>query len=164
MTDTAQRLWGVVEPYVAAEGVELDDIEVLGSGDGGIVRITLDGDGLGVDRIADISEGLSRLIDDADPLPGSYTLEVSSPGLERHLRRPRHYEKSIGREVKVRTVAEIEGTTSLRGTLRSVDGEGFVVDVDGRECRVRFAEVASARTIFLWERRTKPGGAREREG
>ena len=82
MSSVAERLWDRIDPYVAAEGVELDDVEVLGGGQ--IVRVTVDADGaLGVDTIADLSRGISRLIDEDDPFPGSYTLEVSSPGLDR---------------------------------------------------------------------------------
>ena len=80
MTD---RLWADVESYVAAERIELDDLEVLGEGPAKIVRVTVDGEGLGVDRIADLSRGLSRIFDEIDPFDGAYTLEVSSPGLER---------------------------------------------------------------------------------
>ena len=77
MADAAQQLWDVVEPYVSAEGVELDDVEVLGGGK--IVRVVVDSDqSLGVDRIADLSRGISRLIDEDDPFSGSYTLEVTS--------------------------------------------------------------------------------------
>ena len=96
MASIAEQLWDRIEPYVAAEDVELDDVEVLGGGQ--IVRVTLDAnDPIGVDTIADLSRGIGRLIEEDDPIKGSYTLEVSSPGLERKLNRARHYEKSVGR-------------------------------------------------------------------
>ena len=158
MSDTAERLWDVIEPYVAAEGIELDDFEVLGHGAGTIVRVTVDGDdALSVDRIAELSRGISRLLDDDDPVNGSYTLEVSSPGLERRLRRPRHYEKSLGREVKVKTKRPVAGTVNLAGSLLEADDEGFVVDTDAGAHRIAFADVVSARTVFVWEKASKPG-------
>ena len=92
MGGTAERLWEVIEPYVAREGIELDDIEVMGQGGASIVRVTIDADEpVNVEHIARISRGVSRLLDDADPLANAYTLEVTSPGLERKLRRPRNY-------------------------------------------------------------------------
>ena len=158
MSDTAERLWDVIEPYVAAEGIELDDFEVLGHGAGTIVRVTVDGDdALSVDRIAELSRGISRLLDDDDPVNGSYTLEVSSPGLERRLRRPRHYEKSLGREVKVKTKRPVAGTVNHAGSLLEADDEGFVVDTDAGAHRIAYADVASARTVFVWEKASKPG-------
>ena len=158
MSDTAERLWDVIEPYVAAEGIELDDFEVLGHGAGTIVRVTVDGDdALSVDRIAELSRGISRLLDDDDPVNGSYTLEVSSPGLERRLRRPRHYEKSLGREVKVKTKRPVAGTVNHAGSLLEADDEGFVVDTDAGAHRIVYADVVSARTVFVWEKASKPG-------
>jgi ribosome maturation factor RimP len=161
VTGTEERLWGVVEPYVAAEGVELDDLEVVGSGPGTVVRVTVDGpEPVDVDHIAALSRGVSRLLDAEDPVSGSYTLEVTSPGLERKLRRPRHFEKSLGREIKVKTRHPVGEASQHRGVLSQVDEDGFLVDVDGEERRIAFDEVASARTVFVWEKAAKPGSRR----
>jgi ribosome maturation factor RimP len=158
MMDTADRLWDTLERYVSAEGIELDDVEVLGRGPARIVRVTVDaGDGLDVERIAQVSRGLSRLLDDEDTLDDSYTLEVSSPGLERKLRRPDHYRKSIGREVLVKTVKPIDGTQSHRGTLTAVTDTAAVVTIDDADRTIPFSVVAKARTVFRWESTPKPG-------
>jgi ribosome maturation factor RimP len=156
VSSVADRLWDLIDPYVTAEGVELDDIEVLGGGQ--IVRVTLDSpENVGVDHIAELSRGIGRLLDAEDPIKGSYTLEVSSPGLERKLTRPRHYEKSIGREIKVKTFADIDGTKNHSGTLLSADEDSFVIDIDGTEQQITYADISSARTVFVWDkkRRTK---------
>jgi len=162
MTRTAaDRLWQVIEPYVAAEGIELDDLEVLGAGPGTILRVTIDSDDpIDVDSIARLSRGLSRLLDESDPITGSYTLEVGSPGLERNLRRPRHYEKSLGRELRVKTRVDVDGARNHRGVLRSTDESGFVLEVDGLDRTLGFDQVASARTVFVWEKTAKPGKRR----
>jgi ribosome maturation factor RimP len=158
MMDTADRLWDTLERYVSAEGIELDDVEVLGRGPARIVRVIVDaGDGLDVERIAQVSRGLSRLLDDEDTLDDAYTLEVSSPGLERKLRRPDHYRKSIGREVLVKTVEPVDGTQSHRGTLSDVTDTAAVVTVDGTDRTIPFSAVAKARTVFRWESTPKPG-------
>lgn len=151
MEDAAQRLWGVVEPYVAAEGIELDDIEILGSGR--VLRVVLDSDsGIGVDRIADLSRGISRLIDDEDPMEAAYTLEVTSPGLERKLRRPSHYRKSLGRELKVKTHARVNGEHNHRGVLIAADDDGFTLDEAGTTSTFAYGDVTSAKTVFVWDK------------
>ncbi len=157
--DIADRLWDTLESYFEAEGVELDDLEVRGSGR--IVRVIVDAPGgIGVDRIAELSRGVARLLDTTEPVDGSYTLEVTSPGLERLLRRPSHFEKAIGREVDVKTTEEIEGSKRHRGVLEGI-GEGRLrLAVDGTTRTVPLQSVAQARTIFRWEKAPKPGGKR----
>ena len=154
MSSVTDRLWDLIGPYVAAEGVELDDVEVLGGGQ--IVRVTVDGpETVGVELIAELSRGIGRLLDAEDPIKGSYTLEVSSPGLERKLTRPRHYEKSIGREIKVKTFAEIDGSKSHSGSLVSADETSFVMDIDGSQQKITYADVSSARTVFVWDKNAR---------
>lgn len=156
MSNVAQKLWDRIDPYVSAEGIELDDVEVLGGGQ--IVRITVDADPpVGVDRIAELSRGISRLIDEDDPFPQSYTLEVSSPGLERKLSRPKHYTKSIGQVVKVKTFRDIDGSKNHEGVLAAADEAGFTVDVGDHERTIAYDEVSSARTVFVWEKGARPG-------
>ena len=156
MASIAEQLWDRIEPYVAAEDVELDDVEVLGGGQ--IVRVTLDAaEPIGVDTIADLSKGIGRLIEEDDPIKGSYTLEVSSPGLERKLNRARHYEKSVGRDVKVKTHRQIDGSKNHRGVLADAGDDDFTITVDGNERVIRYSEVASARTIFEWGSDKRPG-------
>ncbi len=158
MAATVERLWAIIEPYLVAEGIELDDVELLGGAGAPLVRVTVDApDGVDVDRLAELSRGIGRLLDAEDPVAGPYTLEVSSPGLERKLRRPRHYEKSVGREVKVKTFGRVAGERVHRGRLVAADDAGIVVDVEGEERRFAYDDVASARTVFVWEKAAKPG-------
>jgi ribosome maturation factor RimP len=156
------RLWKVVEPYVTAEGIELDDLEVLGQGPRKIVRVTVDStDAVDIDHIARLSRGIGRLLEESDPFPGAYTLEVGSPGLERSLRRPHHYEKSLERTVKVKTYAPIDGAKNHTGVLTGVAEDGITVDVDGDPRVIAFGDIASARTVFTWEPGAKPGQGRD---
>ena len=165
-SETAESLWGVLEPYLAAEGIELDDVEVAGRSGASLLRITLDApEPVDVDRIARLSRGMSRLLDQLDAsgnelIPGPYTLEVSSPGLERKLRRPRHFEKVVGREVRVKTTAPIDGERHLRGVVRDVGPEGFTLETETGETSLRFEDVATARTVFAWDNEMKPGNRR----
>ncbi len=154
-SDAATRIWNVVERYVAAEGVELDDLEVVGGGSGTIVRVTVDAEeSVGVDLIASMSRGISRLLDDEDPISGSYTLEVGSPGLERKLRRPSHFAKSVGREARVK-VKGPKGFETLRGRIAAINGSGFEMEMNGDHRHLKFSDVQSATTIFNWSKGSK---------
>jgi ribosome maturation factor RimP len=146
----------VVEPYLAAERLELDDLELSGRGRGRVLRVTVDGDDVGVDRLAELSRGLSRLLDEEPGLQERYSLEVSSPGLERKLRRPSHYRKSVGREVVVKT-ARAEQRATYRGMLIDADESRFTVDADQGPVTVQYDDVVSAKTVFRWEKAPKPG-------
>jgi ribosome maturation factor RimP len=124
-----------------------------------MLRVVVDAEGgVGVDRIAELSRGLSRLLDDEEAVTGPYTLEVSSPGLERVLRRPVHFRKAVGREVVVKSATPVDGAKHHHGTLEAADEAAIAVDVDGTTRRIPFGEVAEARTVFRWERAPKPGG------
>ena len=153
-----QALRNVVETYLAAEEVELDDLTLRGGGKSRMLRVIVDADGgLGLDRIADLARGLSHLLDEDDAVNGPYTLEVTSPGLERKLTRPMHYRKSIGREVVVTTRDAIAGENSHRGTLESVVSGGVTVRVGEEAREIAFDEVTRAQTVFRWKAKAKPG-------
>ena len=155
MTQVAE-IWDLVEPYLAAERVELDDLELTGQGKGRILRVTVDGEEVTTDRLASLSRGLSRLLDNETDLEDQYQLEVSSPGLERKLRRPSHYRKSVGREV-VAKVSAGESKTTIRGVLADADERSFTVDADGGQNVVSYIDVITAKTVFRWEKAPKPG-------
>jgi len=156
VADIAEQIWDLVGPYVAAEGVELDDVEVLGGGK--LLRVVVEADEpLDIDRIADLSRGIARLIEQNDPFPGSYTLEVSSPGLERKLRRPEQFRKAIGSDVHIKTFGKISDEKHHRGPLVAADDEAVVVAVDDVDRRIEMSDISSARTMFVWEKGEKPG-------
>lgn len=159
--DLEGRLWDLVEPYLAAENVELDDLQVRGSGSARLVRMTVDApSGIDVEVISRLSQGLSRLLDNADAVSGPYTLEVGSPGLERDLRRPAHFRKSLGREATVSTREEVGGQHRHRGTIEDAAGEGITLLVGEERRRIPFDQITQARTVFRWEKAPKPGHKR----
>ena len=153
---TVSDIWTVVEPYLAAERLELDDVELLGRGSGTVLRVVVDGEGVNVDRLADVSRGLSRLLDNETALSDAYRLEVTSPGLERNLRRPSHYSKSVGREVVVK-VADGDKKATLRGILSDAGENSFTVESGDERLVVNYEDVLTAKTVFRWEKAPKPG-------
>lgn len=155
MTEHVQALWRVIEPWLAAEALELDDLELVGAGRGLTLRVAVDAEGgLDLDRLAEVSEGISRLLDAQADIAGPYQLEVTTPGLERKLRRLRHWEKSIGREVAVKVEGEGE---SVRGILTAAGPDGFSVDAGEGSRYYTYHQVVSAKTLFRWEAAPKPG-------
>ena len=160
---TEQHIWKVVEPYLAAEKLELDDLELVGRGRALTLRVVVDGEGgLDLDRLAEVSRGLSRLLDSVPDLEGPYQLEVTSPGLERKLTRPSHYAKSIGREVIAKANAGTDVPRTIRGILVEAGEADFAIRGEGDQIeKVLYDQVSSARTVFRWERAPKPGQGRK---
>lgn len=155
------RVRELVAPIVADVGVELYDVEFTG----GILRILVDVEGgIDIDAIKVISRRSSRVLDDADPIPGRYTLEVSSPGLERPLRTRHHFEGAIGEVVKFKTHVEIEGRRRFQGTLVGADLDGFRLDLDGAERVFGYDDVTKAKTVFEWNPTPKPGSGSKDAG
>lgn len=155
---TVDKVQALAAPVCAADEIELVDVELAG----GILRLTVDRDGgLDVDALAGITRRISVLLDDEDPVPGRYTLEVSTPGLERKLRTPAHFRRVIGDQVLVRTVAGTEGERRIRGTLVAADDDGITVRVgEGDDAPLRTVahhEIERARTVFEWGPAPKPG-------
>lgn len=144
----ADRVQQLVVPILDDLGLELYDLEQAG----GVVRVLVDSpDGVGLDAITRTTRLLSRALDDDDSITGSYTLEVSSPGLERPLRTPAHFERAVGSLVTVKTTSAHAGERRITGTLTSADDDGLVVvDDEGVEHRVAHAHVEKARTVFVW--------------
>jgi ribosome maturation factor RimP len=157
---TVDQVRELVEPLVAGDGLELVDVEH----GGGLLRITLDRPGgIDLDAITAASERISALLDLHDPIPGGrYTLEVTSPGLERPLRTPAHFRRFVGSAVNVKTRPEAEGDRRVQGILREADDEGIAVVLSdgpssGSVRRLAYADIERARTVFEWAAPPKPG-------
>ena len=147
--------------------VELYDLEHTG----GVLRVTLDRPGgIDVDVLTDANRALSRALDDADPIPGSYLLEVSSPGLERVLRTPEHWTRAIGEQVKVKTRPNTDGDRRVEGVVVGAEGDRALIGLeDGSVASISLDDIERARTVFEWGPAPKPGtgskpGAAPRRG
>ena len=145
---TGDELLGLLEPTVERLGYELVDLEVrLGSGSG-LVRVFIDKpDGVDLDDCEKVSLAVSALLDVEDPVPGNYNLEVSSPGLDRKLTKPTHFQRFAGETVKVQMRFPIEGRRRFRGTLVSSDDENIVVEVDGESHSLPLKTIDTARLV-----------------
>jgi ribosome maturation factor RimP len=155
------ELLGLLASTIGALGLEMVDAEVRV----GLVRVVVDrAGGADVDSIAEATRAVSALLDAHDPQPGRrYTLEVSSPGVERPLRAPRQFAKALGEVVTVRTVTGGQGERRVKGRLAAVDEDGFVLEGQGLGeggRRFSYDEVERARTVFEWPAPPAPSGTR----
>ena len=145
----------LVEPVLAAADVELVDIDLKA----GILQISIDRPGgIDLEAVSEAATAISAVLDEHDPIDGRYTLEVSSPGLERPLRTPEHFRRFAGTAVTVKTKSNVEGERRVTGRLDHVDDEG--VTVGGR--RLLYGEIERARTVFEWGPTPKLGGNQQR--
>jgi ribosome maturation factor RimP len=140
------RIWEIAEPVALEAGLELVDIEHRREGGGTILRLLLDRPGgVSIDDLAKISREISDLLDvHAEAVPGTYTLEVSSPGINRPLTRPAHFAAHVGKRVHVRTRTPIGERHSFRGTIESVSDDGIVVATGTERHEIPFSAIAHA--------------------
>ena len=129
------RIDAMAAPLCDRIGIELLDVEY----EGGVLRLVVDHpEGVGMDAIAGITREVSRALDHEDLIAGTYTLEVTSPGLERPLKRPVHFERAVGTEVTIKTQPGTDGDRRVSGVLQSTNRAGVVVraaDAAGRPSR-----------------------------
>ena len=138
----------LVEPTVDHLGYELTDLELKFGGRDGLVRIYIDSqDGIGVEDCETVSRQVSAILDVEDPIPGNYTLEVSSPGLDRTLTKPAHFQRFMGEDVRVKLRFPLDGRRNFRGALASADNENIEVVVDGESHRLPLSTIESARLV-----------------
>jgi len=145
---TGDELVTLLEPTVERLGYELTDLEVRLGGKGGLVRVFIDkADGIGLEDCEAVSRAISALLDVEDPVPENYSLEVSSPGLDRKLTKGAHFQRFMGEIVKVRMRIPVEGRRRFRGKLLSVDEKNIVVEVDGESHSLALATIDTARLV-----------------
>jgi ribosome maturation factor RimP len=134
---------------VESMGYELVGVEYLGrGGDRAILRVYIDQEaGITLEDCAEVSHQLSGVLDVEDPIPGRYSLEVSSPGLNRPLVYPEHFERFRGHRVKLRLAEKVEGRRNLEGSLLGLADGLIQLEVEGRTWEVPLAAVESARLV-----------------
>ena len=152
----------LAEAVTRKRSIRLWDVELGGQPGRSVVRVFVEADGgIDLDTVTQVSEEISRGLDLKDPIPGSYTLEVSSPGLERNLRLPEHFTRSIGREVVVKTKEILHGNSHrLEGEVIGVDDANVRIALSAGEIDIPIDEIKSARTVFEWGDRSGPSKKR----
>jgi ribosome maturation factor RimP len=143
----------LAEAVARHRSLALWDVVVEGRPGQSVVKVYVDSDnGVDLDTLAEISEEISRGLDLRDPIPGRYTLEVSSPGLERSLRSAEHFSRSVGQRVVVKTKDRlVNDSHRVEGVIASASDATVRLEADGAEIEVPYDEIRTARTIFEWK-------------
>ena len=150
---STERVTEDARAVVEAGGVELVDVEVKGHPGSRLVRLVVDTDaGVDVDTCAELSRAVGAALDAADVVAGSYTLQVSSPGLDRPLRTPRDFARNEGRRVRVLVIPgdDEQPPAEIVGAVLGVDDEQVRLDVDGDEVAVALEQVQHAKVVLPW--------------
>lgn len=163
MTAQAQQLTELIAPVCVDSGYELVDLEFKG----GLLRVFIDfPEGLdkhiGFEDCEALSRELSAVLDVEDPIKSKYSLEVSSPGIDRPLRTAAHFRRFVGEEAKITLNIGLAGRRKFTGLLKSVDesGTSVTVEVDGTLFELPLADLASAKLIPDWNALMKGSGKR----
>lgn len=136
-----------LEKYIQSCGCELYSIEMVRESGQDILRVNLySKEGISLDQCQRVSNLISPFLDVEDPIASKYILEVSSPGVERILKTPRHFHLSIGEEIEVKNINK----TLFRGVLKSSNQEGFVLQNDQGEQFFSYEQIKRVKTIFRW--------------
>ena len=170
MTDRTQSATGVegrvrslAAPLLAPLGVELEEVQW----GGGRLRLVVDtAEGIDSGTLVQVTRTISSELDAADPIPGRYTLEITSPGVERPLRAPEQYRKAVGSAVAVKLRPGDDGERRIEGRLVAADDALITLETDDGERReIRLEVIERARTVFDWGRPApRRNGSRPAEG
>jgi ribosome maturation factor RimP len=143
----AARVEELIKPLLVAQGVELVEVAYARPRRGrASLRLYLDREGgITLEELARLSRVVGQILDVHDPIPGSYTLEVSSPGLTRELKKPEDYQRYAGRLVRLTTRTPVGGRQVHRGILQGLEGDQVRLRIDGEEVSIPLEEIAKAR-------------------
>jgi ribosome maturation factor RimP len=148
------RLWELATQVAAGEGMEVVEIEFRheGSRGGRVLRLYLDKEGgPSIDDLGRLSRQFSDVLDNHDDIvEGAYTLEVSSPGINRPLKKPEHFERFVGKRVRVRTRDMIDGRRTFLGILAEVRNEKITVNVEGKDYQIPFSMIEKSNYEHDW--------------
>ncbi len=148
MTGLERQLTEMLESAVVASGYELVGLEFIRAGEHSTLRIYIDHEnGITVEDCAEVSHQVSAVLDVEDPISVAYSLEVSSPGLDRPLFKPAHYEQFIGQEVNFVLKMAVANRRKWKGEIHSVDGEAITLTVDGQQEEFALSNISKANLI-----------------
>lgn len=145
MATREEQLKEIIEPALAAVGYVLWGIEYLPFGNSATLRIFIDHEnGIGIEDCEKASRQISAVMDVEDPIKSEYTLEVSSPGLDRPLFSKAQYQSYCGEKVSVKVFERVNNLRRAQGVLLSVDDDGIEVEVEGQPVRIAFTNITKA--------------------
>lgn len=157
--NVAAKVHTLVAPAVEAAGYELVETQWKHEQTGWVVRLLIDRspEGVGHADCERVSREVSALLDVHDVVPSAYTLEVSSPGLDRPLIKPEHFRRFVGQPAKVRLKTGVDGRKNFSGTLVDADESRIVLEVDGKPATLPLTDLDRANLVYVAPEKHKPG-------
>lgn len=149
------RIQSMTEPLINSMGYELVDVDYVKEGKEWYLRFYVDSNspaGMTLDDCEKISHALSEFLDHEDPVPHGYNLQVSSPGIERPLKKPSDFARFTGQCIRLKTFQAIDGRRNWKGEILSAGKEGIVLRADGTDTEIPYHLIVSARLVVHWER------------
>ncbi len=148
MAQDLSNLWSLFEPVVDGMGYELIEMEHFPNPKHGVLRLYIDAPaGVTIEDCSSVSRQISALIDVEDPVRGQFALEVSSPGMDRPLKRLKDFQRFIGEMVKIKTSMPLDGQRNFKGRLLGADDLSVVIETDTEELTLPMAAIDKARLI-----------------
>lgn len=139
-------LWKMIEPVLEPDGVDLVDLEFKPEGGGWVLRLYIDtAGGVTLDLCEQVSRQVGALLDIEDPIDHPYNLEVSSPGINRVIRKEKDFEMFAGSPVRIKTRRKLQGRRNFRGILQGMENSRIIVDVDGHRVEIDPDDLEKAR-------------------
>ncbi|MBQ0832046.1 MULTISPECIES: ribosome maturation factor RimP [unclassified Marinobacter] len=153
MSGKLKQLEDILQPVVEGLGYEFWGIDYRSQGYQSLLRVFIDDaeNGIGIDDCEKVSRQISGVMDVEDPIKTEYTLEVSSPGMDRPLFRPEHYQAFVGHQVQIRLRMAFDGRRKFQGLIKAVEGDDVVVIVDDHEYLLPFDSIEKAHIIPVFE-------------
>ena len=155
LTQKEQALLDALEPRAASEGVEIVTLEVVGAKKSPTIRVYIDTDGgVGFDELSAAQAWINEIMDELDPFPGAYMLEVSSPGIDRPLRTLEHFDRFAGETVVVKSKSPIDGRSTFTGMLKGTRDEMVLVECDSNAYEIPYGSIKRANVKGTFEFRS----------
>lgn len=148
LTAKERKLLDALEPEADKHDTEIVSVEIVGSKKAPTIRVYIDCEGgISFDELAHAQEWVNVLMDEIDPFPGAYTLEVSSPGIDRPLRTPEHFARFAGEKARIVLNKPIEGRGKWTGILQGFEDDAVLLDVDGTQVSLPYEDIKKANVI-----------------
>lgn len=154
MTRTEQEVEKIILPIIEQLGYKLYDVEFVKESTDWFLRIYIEKDGhtIDLDDCEKVSNAVGEKLDETDPISSAYNLEVSSCGLERHLREPKHFEWAVGKDISVKLYKAINSNKQFDGVLNAFEANILKLQLESNEeIEIKLEDIASAKILFNWE-------------
>ena len=155
MIKIEEKVKKLINQQIESEGYEIYDIEYVKEGKEYYLRIFIEkADGnITIEDCENVNNIINPILDEAAVIKNQYYLEVSSTGLEKNLRTKEHYDKAIGKEIKIKLFKKDEhGNKEIEGTLKKIDNEEITIEKNGKNINIEIKDIAQAKTIYNWDK------------